>query len=1106
MGGRPVAETPIEIRQDSFAQGIDSRVSTTGKRQPPPSVKDAQNFRFRPHGAMTLRPGSRDIASVSLPEKPTSLGKLKLSGTSRLYVGTDDGLSGGHIYRLTTTGRTAQTLAAGFTASDQKWRFEQANGILIACQRDNAGLPQFDAADNAADTWLSLALPKPAAAITFSGANTSPGNLTDAKTYYWRHRWRYRNGSSLAGPVSAGRLMATPNLTANLAIPVPGSPRPDYLGWTLERTDGLGDATGPFYWVVDGTAATYADAKADSQLGYRSDETLHGEPPAMDGVILHKGRLFGWRGSTVYLSNLFEDEEGTGLANWVGDNTYFLSKDDGDTIVGCVRQGDRLLFGKRTSLHVIEGDDIDSFRPRRIFDGAGFCGPRAACSIGPTVLLCAGNGRLFEVRGDQVKPWLSKELGDQLKEMNPTYDDDVLAVNWRGQEVRFGHRRRTSDAQRDWLGWDLEFGTPIRDVDPPAIDALLQKDTADFGGASLLLADPVLRAPVVTTSPSQNPSFFAWKDERGASSQFYVQSLDNLGAARWAANGLQASLSSTVLSSTTSNDSICGDGAGGTIIAFVHHTGVYRQIRAQRYNAAGAALWAAGGVLVCDVSGVGAAPGRVKCIADGVGGALVGWGDSRPNGFGDANGYDRAYVQRLDAATGAPVAGWPTNGVKVYDATSWSNLRIGVINMLPYGSGGAWIAVCGSGGRQVYQRVDGAGALLGSAAGDSFGLVYSTGNDLAMARDSSGNVFFLYQTTSTGDVFVKKYNSSAVLQWTANLSAGNFGSQLALQIVSDGAGGCIAAWENIATPGTMVEMRAMRVGSAGVLAWAAGGIPLSTPGVAQTIGFGSCVMDGSGGAIFSWYNNVGKSFAQKINAAGTTLWGPNGITLYGGAQTCIQPQLSTDGAGGCIAAMFFSNTDVKAQRVKADGTLPWGALGIDVVTAANQQAVHRIAFTDTPEAEYPPTATAGYHVWSAFEGLLDLRAVDGSGGQSIRGTFQIHRCDSGLPRYVKDYDAAELIVNRGSGVFAITVDGDPGVSATLALETTAIGFRVGDGTTVGSAGCVCAITGEAKIDTGLPPNTEGRSASITVAGDFTDEVEIGGVSLRGIALPGEVYS
>jgi hypothetical protein len=497
-------EQEVRMKQLDFSGGIHSRFSPAdATARALRFVKDAINVMFRPHRAFSVKPGSRDSGRIALERQPNSLGKHYASGGNTVYAACANDAGLGIIYRHTEAGDFAQTLPGTLTPTAAKWRFEMANGILVGTQIGNAGPAIFFAASNPTDTWHELKLPAPPSAPTFN-ADSVNGSLTTTKTYYWRYRWRYLNGSSKTSPVSAGRTVVAPNLTANLILAAPASPRSDYLGWTLERTDQNGSALGPFYFVADGTAGTTSDGTADADLNYRTSEVLHGEPPSVDGVIFHKDRLFGWRNSSLYISNSIIDEEATGIANWVGDAIEYVDKDDGDSIQTVVKQGDRLLVGKRNSLHVLEGFDVDSFRLRRIYDGAGFVGPRVACSVGPTVFFYGGQGRLFVIRGDSVQPVWAEELGDQLRQFDTVHDGDVLAVNWKGELVLFWHRRKDSSSQRDVVGYDLRFGNAFRFQDPPAIDALVQKDEADFGEASILLADPTFRPAV---DPTGKPFF-----------------------------------------------------------------------------------------------------------------------------------------------------------------------------------------------------------------------------------------------------------------------------------------------------------------------------------------------------------------------------------------------------------------------------------------------------------------------------------------------------------------------------------------------------------------------------------------------------------------------
>lgn len=1084
-----VAERSVVIRHTDFSSGIVSRVSPKDfARLQLTAVKDAINAIFRPKRAFAIRRGCFDTATTALIYKPTSIFKWLASGGNKTYVGVDDGVGGGKLYRHTASGDALQT-HAGLTLSSAKMHAVMANRMLVMAQIGNSAAPYFYSSTNATDTWLPLTLPAPAAAPTF-GADQVGGSITPTINYYYRVRWVYANGASKTSPVSAatGVVAASGSYTIRVNIPLPGAPRTDFVGWILERTIQDSDGVnGPFYRVTQQLAAvtTWDDAASDASLDYESDETIHGEPIAMNGVIFHKNRLWGWKGSTVYISQPVIGEEATGLCNWVGDASYPLD-DDSDDIVACVKQGDRLLFGKKASLYVIEGDDVDSFRKRRIYAGVGMIGPRAYVSLGPTVFFYAGDGAMFMVRGDSVEPVWEEELGDQLAMMDPTYDFDVLGVNYKGRQVLFCHRRKDSTAQRDWIGWDLLVGNALRFRDPPAVDAVAQVDRADFGGAPLLLADPVLREPVLTTSPSQNPSFAVWRDQRGASTQVFAQSLDSLGVVRWAANGVQAS--NSTLASQVLENSVCGDGSGGIYVAFCSRDATKREIFVQRFDAGGAthAGWAVGGTQITNNATGGASPpgnGPPVVCSDGAGGCIVAWMDTR------AGTPVSAYAQRVDAAGAVQ---WTANGLLVHTG---SGVMLGYMQIVPRSGGGAWVTSANGSASAgfLWTSINGAGAVVATGSAPVTGL--QTGAAARIARDSTDGLLIAYQAGTAADVSVRRISAAGAVSWTATATAGRTGMANP-QIVSDGAGGAIVAWYDNAGALNDQHIRAQRVTSAGALAWVVGGVPLCG-NTSVSLQLQSAVMDGSGGAIFGWYDSANLASVQKVDSTGQWQWGTNGVAL---ASAGIAPILSTDGAGGCIALLFAASSDLRAVRVTSAGATPWGASGTIVVNATGIQDIHKIVFTDTPVGEYPPTAVAGYHVWGAFSGTTDFADNAGLNGSPIAVMVQSHRYDGGASDEIKVAQRIEVDVDRGKGRFSIAVKGDPGRLASLSLEATAQAVQYNSGVKYNS-GAKYATTGQTTVESGLAPNTEGRGLSVTFSGEFTDELEIGGWTLDAKALP-----
>ena len=118
----------------------------------------------------------------------------------------------------------------------------------------------------------------------------------------------------------------------------------------------------------------------------------------------------------------------------------------------------------------------------------------------------------------------------------------------------------------------------------------------------------------------------SWRDYRsGTSSDIYAQRMDAAGARQWTADG--------VALCTAANDQyspmIASDGAAGAIVTWWDGRGTSYDIYAQRVNAAGALQWTADGVAVCTA---GDQQGYPTILADGSGGAIVTWQDSRSGG------------------------------------------------------------------------------------------------------------------------------------------------------------------------------------------------------------------------------------------------------------------------------------------------------------------------------------------------------------------------------------------------------------------------------------------------------------------------------------------
>jgi hypothetical protein len=157
------------------------------------------------------------------------------------------------------------------------------------------------------------------------------------------------------------------------------------------------------------------------------------------------------------------------------------------------------------------------------------------------------------------------------------------------------------------------------------------------------------------------------------------------------------------------------------------------------------------------------------------------------------------------------------------------------------------------------------------------------------------------------------------------------GNQSAPQLIPDGSGGTIIAWQDFRT-GFIADIYAQRVSSTGMPLWTANGAAVSAaPGdqVNQQL-----VADGSGGAIVVWEDNRSGSlyhvFAQRMDRAGVPHWPQDGIAISMTENQVLSgqllPQLVSDGSGGAIITWTddrnnaTTSTDIYAQGVTADGT------------------------------------------------------------------------------------------------------------------------------------------------------------------------------------------
>jgi hypothetical protein len=219
-----------------------------------------------------------------------------------------------------------------------------------------------------------------------------------------------------------------------------------------------------------------------------------------------------------------------------------------------------------------------------------------------------------------------------------------------------------------------------------------------------------------------------------------------------------------------------------------------------------------------------------------------------------------------------------------------------------------------------------------------------------MIPDGSGGAFVVWNDSRTGEsthIFAQHLDNKGDELWGASGDTICFApaNQYDATVASDGRGGAFFAWDDARdTQDGIEDLFVQHLDSAGHPLWQQNGnnvsnnnvFVLSSSNMAPT-----AIPDGSGGFIVAYWNNT-QAVAARIDAAGNVLW--NVVTVDGLYPTSEQA-IAPSGVGGCIIAVTDQNdflatgdsADITAQRIDANGNLLWGPNGAMICNAANVQ-------------------------------------------------------------------------------------------------------------------------------------------------------------------------
>jgi hypothetical protein len=252
-------------------------------------------------------------------------------------------------------------------------------------------------------------------------------------------------------------------------------------------------------------------------------------------------------------------------------------------------------------------------------------------------------------------------------------------------------------------------------------------------------------------------------------------------------------------------------------------------------------------------------------------------------------------------------------------------------------SGGV-IVVLDLGGNLSAQRVDSGGNILWQTGGVQVCMSWPAGEPQVVSDGSGGAIIaydhiILWGDGKPGerdsDIYAQRIDAEGNILW------GPDGAPVCVEplyqsnpgIVDDGAGGAIVFFISIENDYPVI--RARRIDADGHKLW-----PEDVQVWEGT--YVSAISDGSSGAVSVYYGGEGtNATAQRLDAAGRKLWGPEGTTLtlrdfYG------LGGVVSDGCGGVLiswSAVKFTGDEVSqvsyyVQRVDAEGNVVWGDDGI----------------------------------------------------------------------------------------------------------------------------------------------------------------------------------
>jgi len=427
------------------------------------------------------------------------------------------------------------------------------------------------------------------------------------------------------------------------------------------------------------------------------------------------------------------------------------------------------------------------------------------------------------------------------------------------------------------------------------------------------------------TATNDGGAIYVWSDTKNGERDLWAQKVDANGNMIW-------------------NDPVLIDGKpdrqedpviaatsdGNYIIAWIDFSDdLDGNVYAQKINNQGQLMWQAGGKPVCTI------PSEqlgLNMEADSNGGVFIVWGDSR-------NTSKDLYAQRL-SATGDPL--WTVNGIPVANGPGDEIQN----TMLPDGQGGMMMAYTHTyaSDSDIYAKhFDGNGNMTWT---QEMALAVAPGPQTGVRMAAIGNGEFIFtwsdQRNTDTDIYGQKVNIAGQKMWSepyivfSDQSATLPAAQSNPRIQSTSDGGAVIVWEDFRLDSQNAELYAQKLNSAGTKLWGEAAIAITTADFSQS---GQRIAADNNGGVYIVWDDLRNGntpnddiYAQHLSASGEALW------TAGGKPICTAPFTQNGGlvkvAGDNIYINWMDarngSIGIYYQVLDASGNLQLAENGVEV--------------------------------------------------------------------------------------------------------------------------------------------------------------------------------